>query len=150
MEADGALSEEDGGSDADDEAGPTVAMRHGRVPNLTFPAPPVRRMTSLSAAAGRREPFFSNDAADTLSSSSPKSPLSASGPPRRLISHPCLHLLSPKADAIAQAAVNVGVDDVVDSALGFGWLLPHIAAGELRSAAPMPGPVPPIIPVAPT
>lgn len=54
------------------------------------------------------------------------SPLVA--PHMKLEAHACLHLLSPKVDAFAQAVMNQGFssDEAVESALEWAWLVPMV------------------------
>lgn len=52
--------------------------------------------------------------------------------PLQLAAHACLHLLSPKGDALGRAAASRGLsaEDALASALEFAWLVPMV--GESR------------------
>lgn len=46
------------------------------------------------------------------------------------LAHPALHLLSPKAKTMGGAAVIFGVEETIDGALDFGWLVSAIDDGQ--------------------
>ena len=53
----------------------------------------------------------------------------------QLVAHPCLHLLSPKAEPLARASSENAIDvtETLRGAVDFGWLVPMMERGDSRS-----------------
>ena len=76
--------------------------------------------------------------------SSPVEKASPAPTTRSLAAHPCLHLLSPKAEALARAASETGVDtsSALDTAIDFGWIMPLVESGTPSAAEEIESPLP--------